>query len=205
MGLYSSKFLELIKNDDTEALDKFYSKDGWRRDLDFEWLFPELQKYHNGNAFFILGCIYDEKKDKISFEYYQKSANLGNSHALNKLGCICNFNGDFEKALKYFQQSADLGNSNGLYNLGRMYSRYFPPDKEKAFECFYLAMLKNHGKAKLQIQKYFFDELMEKIQVLEVKVENLQMELDCVPEYGKAYLESKKDFESRCVELKKTE
>lgn len=57
--------------------------------------------------------------------YYEESADLNNSSAINKLGNLYrNGHGvkqDYLKAKNYFEQSADLNNSNALFNLGYLY------------------------------------------------------------------------------------
>ncbi|KAF0544221.1 calmodulin-dependent protein kinase [Gigaspora margarita] len=54
-----------------------------------------------------------EKDGQKAFEYYQKSANMGNSEGTRMVG-FCYQNGigvekDEQKAFEYYQESADMG------------------------------------------------------------------------------------------------
>ncbi len=74
------QLLAWIKYDDTEALNKFYSNiRKWYERLNFEQLFPELEKCDNGNSLYLIGTLYFDgkyvnKNYQKAFEYYQNSA-----------------------------------------------------------------------------------------------------------------------------------
>ena len=81
-------------------------------------------------AQYMLGECYDNgygtaQDDDKSFEFYTKSAEQGNSRAMNCLGdcyrfgwgCECNFT----KAFELYEKSAKLGHSYGMYSVGYSY------------------------------------------------------------------------------------
>ncbi|KAK8847145.1 hypothetical protein M9Y10_019728 [Tritrichomonas musculus] len=92
----------------------------------------------------LLALLYESGDIEKDFEkaefYYRKSAEQGNSNALQRLGlCYTKSYGvecDSSKAIECFQKSAELGNSRALCNLGMCYQKGIGADEDlyKGFE-----------------------------------------------------------------------
>ena len=95
-------------------------------------MYLKIEKETNGDhwAQCWLGLCYrygfgtDQYHNK-RFEFYTKSAEQGNSLAMNNVG-YCYYNGEgcdqnFTKAFEWHEKSANLGYSNAMYNVGACY------------------------------------------------------------------------------------
>jgi TPR repeat protein len=94
--------------------------------------FVKIEKYKNGYqwAQLMIGDFYQNghgtKKDQTKrFEWYKKSAEQGNSLAINNLG-YCYDKGlgvaqNIKKGFELYEQSALLGSSTGMYSVGICY------------------------------------------------------------------------------------
>ncbi len=97
-----------------------------------------------GNSW-LLNCIgnyYEPKDDEETKDYIKaiewwiKSANLGNSNAMNNLGVYYDeIEKDYPKAIEWYIKSANLGNSNAMCNLGIYYDE-IENDYTKAIEWY---------------------------------------------------------------------
>lgn len=101
----------------------------------------------DSESFNKIGILYKNgkgvKQDYLkAFEYFQKSAELGNSSGMNNLGLLYRdgrgIKQDYLKAFEYFQKSAELEDPDGLCNLGFCYhlGQGVEQNYYKAFECY---------------------------------------------------------------------
>lgn len=181
-----------------------------------------LQSAEQGNAVALndLGFIYQHGNKNMSqdyekaFQYYSQSAERGYSGALNNLGYMYQkglyVKQDYEKAFQYYSRSAEKGGIVALYNLGHMYQHgyYVEKDEEKDKEYKFQALVRGmqYNFDGVFDSKFFRKKYLEQetkisaqeaeIKLLKEKVEALETELACVPEYGEAYLEAKLRFEA---------
>ncbi len=77
---------------------------------------------------------YVEKNDEKAIEWYTKSANLGNSYAMNNLG-IYYAHMNFQKSIEWYIKSSNLDNSDAMHNLGCYYD-FIEKDYPKAIEWY---------------------------------------------------------------------
>jgi len=96
---------------------------------------------------------YNAKDHSKAVQYYQLSADKGNSTAQFNLG-VCYQNGqgvipDYSKAVQYFQLSADQGNSTAQFNLGLLYQNGIgvSQDLSKALKYFQLSSIQGYSNA----------------------------------------------------------
>ena len=123
-----------------------------------------------------MGKIYENKQDyQKAFDYYKKSADLGESWACNKVGeyyrlGILELNN--QEAFKYYNQALD-NNSNVLcyyayYNLAKYYyltgceDIVLIPNKEKALRYLEIASKHNIYEATIEIFYYYIKEYLNK-------------------------------------------
>ncbi len=99
-------------------------------DLDNSWLLNCIGNYYEPKD-------EEESKDYIKdIEWWIKSANLGNSNAMNNLGMYYDdIENDYLKAIEWYIKSANLGNTNAMFNLGYYY-QYIEKDYPKAIEWY---------------------------------------------------------------------
>ena len=122
--------------------------------------FVKIEKDMNGYhwAQYMIGICYKfgygTEKDMIkAVEWFAKSTEQRNSHAMNNLGfCYDKGEGvdqDMAKAFELYEQSALLGDSTAMYNLGNCYkcARGVLKDLEKAKEWYTKAVGKGHDAA----------------------------------------------------------
>lgn len=81
----------------------------------------------DNRAMLVMGIMYSNgdgvtKNLDKAFEWFEKSANAGNFHALSKLGNIYASKEDFKNAFKWFEKSALKGDNKSAYNLGYFYT-----------------------------------------------------------------------------------
>lgn len=101
------------------------------------------QNPDNAQLQFYLGFAYHATQDyQKSFEWFTKSADLGEMHAQNNLGMMYRHGEgvaqDYGKAYELFTKSAKQGFDVAEYNLGTMYyfGRGVKQDEARAFEWF---------------------------------------------------------------------
>lgn len=215
----NQQFLLLIKNDDTEALEKYYFQSNWWETINFEWLYPQLGEYDNGNSLNLIGYLYKKgiylkRDDEKAFRFYQDSAKRGNVFALNNLGLMYSrgeyIERNYSLASQHYLKSAKKGHIFALNNLVHLYydncwlelSEEVKNDPQLN-ECGFNAILRglmNDAQTRIAFpndeflkQKYLEQEA--EIKLLKEKVEALETELKCIPEYGEAYQEAKRHFE----------
>ncbi len=82
---------------------------------------------YNNLGFFYKCGIYVEKNADKAFEWYTKSAELGNSYGMTNLGLMLSKNdndpNDISKAKELHIKSAELGNSYAMNSLGQLFER----------------------------------------------------------------------------------
>jgi hypothetical protein len=125
-----------------------------------------IEKETNGDhwAQYMLGWCYDDGKgtdqDHIKeVEFYTKSAEQGNSLAMNNVGTSY-YNGDgcdqnFTKAFEWYEKSAKLGNSTAMYNVGIYYEGGTGVTKDliKAKEWYAKAVAQGHEGAQVGLDE----------------------------------------------------
>ncbi len=146
-------FSPLIVNDYINQLEalKRDGKENTRDTKDILELYNSIDKTLNNIEFdlysdnsWLLNCIgkyYQDKNDyQKAIEWYTKSANLNNFHAMNNLGyyyyyTMFNYNIlNDKKAIEWYIKSANLGSIDAMLNLGRCY--YNINNCEKAIEWY---------------------------------------------------------------------
>ena len=83
----NEELIKLLKNDDTEALDKIYiNYASWDKDINFSFVYENIKDDNNPNIHNFIGRMYHygidvEKNYSKTLEYYQLSADQGNPYA----------------------------------------------------------------------------------------------------------------------------
>ena len=79
-------------------------------------------------------------------KYYQKSAELNNSGAMNNIGFYYDtFENSWEQALPWYQKAVELNDSSAIYNLAHYYL-YVEKNPEKALETYMLNKEENKNR-----------------------------------------------------------
>lgn len=159
----------------------------------------ELAKMNDNKEIFKIVKVSDERRPyyhEIDFDWlYPRLVNYHTGCSYFLLGIICHqalcwtrfadsvHNGNQKTAYKYFRLAISKGYSEALYWLLSLASSSWQ---------------NNFGKL---VEKDFFEthnkiqQLKQENEHLRKENEKLKTELECVPEYGKAYLEAKERFE----------
>ncbi len=103
------------------------------------------------------------KDYKKAFDYFIKSAQLGNDKAMNKVGECYEFGTGVKKdpklAVDWYNKAIEFGNSDACVNLGYCYSQgeIVAKDRNKAFELFLQAAIRGNSSAIVRLGIYFLD------------------------------------------------
>ena len=184
----TEQFIKLLNDNDSEKLSKIYILYEWKKNIKFDQVFntlnQKIDRNHSENH--ILGYIYHlglglEKDYQKAKEYYELSANQGNSYAQNNLGYLyCNGLGlekDVKKAKYYYELSTNQGSSSAKDRLNELITK----DRVDIY-------LKNR-KIKKENEK------------LTQENKRLQLEIDYRPG-GEGYLKAEEDFYQNCDKQK---
>lgn len=98
----------------------------------------------NHTAFYRLGILSEEKKDyEEAFKYFEKAANLGNSHSLSEIAKCYEFGWgvpkDLDKAIEYYLKSGNSEKASSVYHhLGWIFEqgKGVEKDEKKAVEYY---------------------------------------------------------------------
>ena len=160
-----------------------------------------------------LGKIYENKKEyKKAFNHYQKSALLGESWALNKLGQFYRkgiyIQKDIEKAFNLYNEALDSPIEStcfyAYYNLAKYYflldNEVTQKDENKAIEYLTIASNNNHIKSSILLLYIYIDKYIKEKNII---ILNKINELTKIIENHKEYdTQTKKEIEINLKKIK---
>ncbi len=120
-----------------------------------------LEKYPDDrSALNSLGFIQESNHNyQSAIDYYEKSANKGNTHAMLNLGRLY-YSGkgikqDYAEALKWYKKAAHIGSAIAMYNLGYMYLKGLgtPKSKQNSLQWYKAAASQGYNKAQIAVDK----------------------------------------------------
>lgn len=119
----------------------------------------------NSDEELLYGIYYDIKKNKKKMkEYYTKSIQKGNCHAMFNLGDYYNEKKKYDKMKKYYMMAIDKDNSYAMTSMGKYYED--KKDYEKMEKYYLMAIDKNNSTAMNNLALYYEDkgeyEIMKK-------------------------------------------
>lgn len=96
------------------------------------WRNSNLSEINDMDGLFLLGCCYNTGIDFIpdmdkTIEYYEKSAEMGYTRAMNALGDVLE---DGEKAFEYYEKASEKNDPDGKNNLGYCYTVGFGVEQD---------------------------------------------------------------------------
>ncbi len=127
--------------------------------------FHEGAKLGSSESMVYLGAGYQSgvseanmpKNINLARDFYQRAADLGNIHALNKLGYWYLVKKNKKKAMDLFEKACEKGNRDACVHLGRMYlKRKEKGDEKLALEAFHKAIKKRNPDAMIELGKLYF-------------------------------------------------
>ena len=79
---------------------------------------------NDGNYLNMIGLYYEHicKNEVKMYKYYEMAVKLGNSNAMNNLGCYYKNKNDIPNMLKYWEMAVALGHSRAMSHLGYYYN-----------------------------------------------------------------------------------
>ena len=142
----TDKFIQLLKDNNHDELEKIYIKHKWLDNIDFKKVYQAIKDIENKDDYIhnIFGLMYKygngvEKDYAKALHYYRLAAKQGSNRAQRNLGRMYQkgygVEIDYAKALRYFQLSAEQNDSFAQHGLVVMYcySRGVEQNYTKAF------------------------------------------------------------------------
>jgi TPR repeat protein len=145
------KIIEVLKNNDVEALMKICIKYNWTGDVNFDKIYESIKEIDNPSVHNFIGFIYRdgygsfEKNITKALNFFESAAKHNDVLALNNLGHMYYYGkgveNDYSKALYYYQLSAEQGVASSQYSLGNMYYYGIGEVKKDYLKAFYYYQL----------------------------------------------------------------